>query len=126
MILALMLAVVSLTLDAWLVTALVSFLSPAAVAVLTKINASTAVKRVVGLVVAAVIAYIVESTLSNGTAVLSLGTLVLTIVGVIVQQTSYAQLWRLFGLNQHLFPNFGLGRSVIDTTAKSVSAHPSS
>lgn len=104
-------AVADVTFDAWLVTALVAALSPVAVAVLTKLHASTSLKRVVAAVVAAVVAYIVEHTLSDGTAVISWGSLALVVVAVVAQQTGYTKVWQEFQLNAKTFPRFGFGRA---------------
>lgn len=110
--------VADITLDAWLVTAIVGFLTPIAVGALTKLHASTKIKRVVAAVCAAVVAYVVERTLSDGTAVISLSSVGLLIVTIVAQQTGYAQMWRYIQLNAKLFPRFGLGAPSAHDTRK--------
>lgn len=103
-------AIADVTLDAWLVTAIVGFLSPIVVGLLTKLHASTKIKRIVAAVCAAVVAYVVERTLSDGTAVISLSSLGLLVVTIVAQQTGYAQVWRYIQLNAKMVPRFGFGR----------------
>ena len=98
-----------MTLSTLIVTMLVSFLIPAAVAMLTKSNASAGIKQFVDALLSAATALIVTATLADGTAVISKEAAVLALGAFIHSQATYVSLYRPHAVNTKLAPAAGIG-----------------
>ena len=95
--------------DAFTVTALVSLAIPVLTGLLTKINAAPAVKQVVTIVLAAINTLIVQSTLADGTAVISKENGLLWAVSTGIAITSYLGIYKPHDANAKLSPDTGFG-----------------
>jgi hypothetical protein len=83
-----------LELSATTVTVLVSVIIPIITGLLTKITTPPWVKSVVTIVLNAVNALVTTAVLADGTAVLSQGTLVTFIMGVVISVAAYAGVYK--------------------------------
>lgn len=101
--------VASLTLSAFVVLVLVSFLIPVAVGLITKSTASATVKQVVLLVLSAVTGLVTTATQADGTAVISLTSVQYALLALGIAITSYLGIYKPHDTNAKLAPNAGIG-----------------
>ena len=101
--------VASLTLSAFLVLVLTSFLIPAATGLLTKVNASATVKQVVTLILSALNGLVITSTLADGTALISAATAQYALLSLGIAIVSYLGIYKPHDANSKLMPDAGLG-----------------
>lgn len=98
-----------MTLSTLIVTMLVSYLLPAAVALLTKSGASAGIKQFINALLAAATGLITTATTVDGTAVLSKTAVVLALGAFIASQAAYVSLYRPHAVNAKVAPGVGLG-----------------
>lgn len=98
-----------MTISALLVTLLVSYLIPAAVALLTKSSATTLIKQVLGGLLSAITGLLVTATQLDGTALLSTSAVVLALGAFLSTQAAYTGLYKPHDANEALAPGVGLG-----------------
>lgn len=103
---------ISITLTPALVTALVGTVIPWCVAFIAHADAPARMKRLLAGLIAVAAAVVTNSTLSDGSAVIQLRTLILAVVAFLVQQLTYSALWKRLNLNRWrwLLPAFGVGK----------------
>lgn len=101
--------VASLTLSAFVVLVVTSFLIPLATGILTKLAASPTVKQVVTLILSAINGLVVTSTQADGTALLSLATAQYTLLSLGIAIVSYLGIYKPHDVNAKLAPEAGFG-----------------
>jgi hypothetical protein len=102
----------TITLSAVAVQLLVGVLLPVFIGAVTKSNASAGLKQALTVILVGLSALLIISTLSDGTAVISLETLLLTAGGWVVTIAAYHGLYKPHDLNGHLAPDSGLGGAI--------------
>jgi hypothetical protein len=113
-IIALAVIAAAFVIPATIVTFVVGPFAPFVVGLLTRIEASTAMKKAVNLVVTIIIALVVAATMTDGTAVITLDLLWRFLTNLVVlyvmSSKSYDKLWKpSFDINAKLLPSKGLG-----------------
>jgi len=110
--LAALFALTAITLTPTLVTALVGTVIPWCVAFIAHADAPARLKRLLAGLIAVIDAAVTNSTLSDGSAVIQLRTLILAVVAFFVQQLTYTGLWKRLNLNRWrwLLPAIGVGK----------------
>ena len=111
---ALALLASAFVIPATIVTFVVGPFAPFVVGPLTRLDASTAMKKAANLIVSIIVALVVATTMTDGTAVITLDTLWRFLTNLVIVYTmsskSYDKLWRpSFDINAKLFPTKGLG-----------------
>lgn len=101
--------VASLTLGAFVVVVVTSFLIPAATGILTKVSASTTVKQVVTLALSTLNGIVVTSTQADGTALISLATAQYALLSLGIAIVSYLGIYKPHDANAKLAPTNGIG-----------------
>lgn len=103
---------ISIILAPAVVTAAVGTVIPWCVAFVAHAQAPPWLKRLLAGVIAVCAAVLTQSTMSDGSAVIQLRTLVLAVLAFLVQQLTYTNLWKRLNLNRWrwLLPGFGLGK----------------
>lgn len=91
------------------VTIITGLLLPFLIALITKANASSLLKGLVGIVLAFVAAVLERAMLTDGSAIISGGLLVDVGAVYIPQLATYIGVWQHAGLNNKLAPNLGIG-----------------
>ena len=99
----------ALTLSAFFVLVLTSFLIPLAVGLLTKLNASPTVKQVLTLVLSSITGLVTTATQADGTAVISATSAQYALLALGIAIVSYLGIYKPQGANARLAPNSGLG-----------------
>lgn len=99
----------AITLNAFLVLAVTSFLIPVATGLLTRAAASVTLKQVVTLVLAAISGIVTTSTQVDGTAVISATTAQYALLSLGIAITSYLGIWKPHAINAKLAPEAGVG-----------------
>ena len=99
------------SLSALTVVLLVSLVIPVATGIVTKLNAPATVKQIVALVFATANGLITTATMSDGTAVISKETLIVTLIGFGIQTATYLGIYAPHNANAKLAPNAGIGPS---------------
>lgn len=98
---------VVLTPVAW--TILTGLVMPFVIGLVTKVSSSAAFKGVMGILLAALAAFVERATMADGSAVLSAGLLLDTLMVYAPQLLTYLGVWRHVNLNSKLGPDKGLG-----------------
>lgn len=101
--------VAALTLNAFFVLVLTSFLIPLAVGLLTKLQASPTVKQVLTLVLSSITGLVTTATQADGTAVISATSAQYALLALGIAIVSYLGVYKPQGANARLAPNSGLG-----------------
>lgn len=91
-------SIAQVSLNATLVTALVSLIIPVLVGLITKAKTSSTVKGALSLVLNAVNALIVTATVADGTAVLSKPAVLVWIVGTLTSLAAYLHIYKPAGI----------------------------
>lgn len=99
----------ALTLSAFFVLVLTSFLIPLAVGLLTKLQASATVKQVLTLVLSAVTGLVTTATQADGTAVISASSAQYALLALGVAIVSYLGVYKPQDANARLAPTVGFG-----------------
>ena len=98
-----------MTIDASAVAIILGLVLPFVVSLMTKLNASKAVKATVGILAAGIGATIQHAVRDDGSAFLS-GTMLLNFAIVYgTQVLSYHGLWSNYDINEKVAPNKGIG-----------------
>lgn len=100
-----------ITLSAWLVTLISTFIIPIITGLLTKYNAGVGLKQFVTAVLSAVAGLVSNGIQPDGSATFSKETLVLVLTTFIVTQATYLGIYKPFDLNAKTAPNAGVGSS---------------
>jgi uncharacterized membrane protein len=100
-----------MTIDAFLVTVLLSLVIPVLVSALTKAAAPDWVKDVANLILTGVAALITTATQVDGTAVISWVTFREWALALAISIAMYVKVWKAVGLNDRMLPNIGLGKA---------------
>lgn len=95
--------------DAFTVTALVSLVIPVLTGLITRYDASPTLKQLFTIFFAAVNTIVVQSTLADGTAVISKETGLQWAVSTAIALFSYVGIYKAHDLNASLAPEKGLG-----------------
>lgn len=101
--------VAELTLNAFGVLVISSFLIPLATGLITKLSASATIKQVVTLILSALTGVITTSTQVDGTAVISMTTVQYSLLSLGIAIVSYLGIYAPHDANQKLAPEVGLG-----------------
>jgi hypothetical protein len=99
----------TITLSALVTTMLVSYILPALVALVTKLQASTWLKQFVNALLSALTGLITTAVTLDGTAVFSQNTLVLALGSFLLSQASYVALYKPYDANSKVAPGVGVG-----------------
>lgn len=100
--------VASLTLSAFTVLVLSSFLIPVVNGLLVRSGASTVVKQIVAAFLSTIAGLLTTYTQLDGTAMLSLATLQYAMLSWLVAAAGYLAVFKPLGTNDQLLPNRGL------------------
>lgn len=100
-----------ITLSAWLVTLISTFVIPIITGLLTKYNAGPGLKQFVTAILSAVAGLISSGSMPDGTATFSKETLLLVLTTFIVTQATYLGIYKPFDLNGKTAPGSGIGKS---------------
>lgn len=98
-----------MTLDATAVALVLGLILPFVVGLVTKVNASKAVKATVGIIVAGIGATIQHAVKDDGTAFISSQMLLNFAIVYGTQVLSYHGLWSNYSINEKVAPNKGIG-----------------
>jgi len=101
----------SLTLNAFTVLVLVSFLIPTVVGLVTKSSASATVKQIVLLVISAITGLVTTATQLDGTAVISMASAQYALLALGIAIVSYLGIYKPHDANAKLAPTVGIGPS---------------
>lgn len=99
----------SVVLTPIVVTIVTGLLLPFLVAAITKSNATSFLKGIVGVVLAFIAAVLERAMLTDGSALISGGLLVDVGAVYIPQLATYIGIWQHKGLNTKILPDFGIG-----------------
>lgn len=99
----------TVTIDAIVVTLLVSLVIPLLNGILTKANASAGVHQIVTLVLSAATGFLATATQADGTAVFSMHSLFLALLALVVSIASYLGIYKPHNANAKLGADKGLG-----------------
>lgn len=95
----------------FVVTLIVGHVIPIATALVTKSSASSDLKRFVTAAISAASAYVVQSTLADGSAVFTAQTAVMAVAAFISANVAYVSWFAKKNINDRLLPGKGLGGS---------------
>lgn len=101
--------VAELTLNAFVVLVISSFLIPLATGLITKLSASATVKQVVTLILSALTGVITTSTQVDGTAIISMTTVQYSLLALGIAIVSYLGVYQPHDANAKLAPDVGVG-----------------
>ena len=104
-------AVTVLQATPFVVTLIVGHVIPIATALVTKSSASSDLKRFVTAAVSAASAYVMQSTLADGSAVFTAQTAVMAVAAFISANVAYVSWFAKKNINDRLLPGKGLGGS---------------
>jgi hypothetical protein len=99
----------SVTLSAFIVTLVVSYLIPLATALITKIDASVTLKQIVTAILAAVTGFLTQAISVDGTAVFSKESALFAILSFLTANVGYLYTWKSHDINATMLPRQGLG-----------------
>jgi len=99
----------TITLSAFLVTLLISYLIPLVTALLTKVTASPTVKQLVTAFLAAVNGFVVAATQADGSALFTKEMLLFAVISFITANVGYISLWKPHAIDTKIAPSKGIG-----------------
>ncbi len=107
--LAMIVAVVTVTVAPFLVTLIVGHLAPLVTALLTHLEAAPAVKQFVTALISAATGFLTTATAVDGSAVFSAESALFALLTFITANVSYVALWKKHAIDTKILPTKGLG-----------------
>lgn len=108
----------TITISAFVVTLIVSYLIPLATALITKVTASTNVKQLVTAVLAAITGFLTTAVAADGTAVFSMQTLLFAIISFSTANIGYVYTFGPRGIGFKIAPTKGIGPTPPERTSR--------
>jgi hypothetical protein len=99
----------TITISAFVVTLIVSYLIPLATAWITKVTASTTLKQIVTAALAAITGFLTTAIAADGTAVFSAQSLLFAIISFITANIGYVYTFKAHDIGSKIAPSKGLG-----------------
>lgn len=104
----------NITLSAFLVTLVVSYVIPLVTALITKVSASATLKQFVSGLLAAITGFLTNATMQDGSAVFSKESLLFAAMSFMTANIAYVGTYRPHDIGAKIVPLKGLGKAATD------------